>query len=67
MHPELQETIDLHRISGEEIRRLREATLSKHRAIAFHTLHGQNDDPVSMCLENTTYITMPASWLNRHA
>jgi hypothetical protein len=58
-----RETISIHHISEDRIRRLQEATLSKHRATAFHTVRGQHDDPVSIGLENVTHITMPAVWI----
>jgi hypothetical protein len=38
--------------------------LSKHRATAFCTLWGRDDSPVPISIENMTYITMPATWLD---
>jgi hypothetical protein len=58
-----KEAIELARISGDDILRLRRATISKHRATAFHTLQGRSSDPVSVSIDTMTYITMPAAWL----
>jgi hypothetical protein len=59
-----KEAIALHQVTVDTIDRLRAATLSKHRATAFCSLHGQDDAPVSISIENMTYITMPATWLH---
>jgi hypothetical protein len=59
-----KQAIELARISGDDIQRLRQATISKHRATAFHTLQGRWSDPVSVSIDSMTYITMPAAWLD---
>jgi hypothetical protein len=59
-----KEEITLHQITGAAIDKLRGATLSKHRATAFCTLRGRDDAPVSISIDNTTYMTMPAEWLS---
>ena len=56
-------SIELGWISGDDIERLRQATISKHHATAFHTLRGQQNDPVSISIDTMTYITLPAVWL----
>jgi hypothetical protein len=58
-----KQAIELLRISGDDIHRLRRATISKHRATAFHTLQGRSSDLVSVSIDTMTYITMPAAWL----
>ena len=55
--------IELGWISGDDIERLRQATISKHHATAFHTLRGRQNDPVSISIDTMTYITLPAVWL----
>jgi hypothetical protein len=55
--------IELGWLSGDDIERLRQATISKHHATAFHTLRGQQNDPVSISIDTMTYITLPAAWL----
>jgi hypothetical protein len=57
-----KETIALHQIAVDEIDKLREATLSKHRATSFWTLRGQDDEPVSISIDNMTYIARSAGW-----
>jgi hypothetical protein len=59
-----KEAIALRQITGDAIDKLRGATLSKHRATAFCTLRGRADAQVSISIENMTYITMPATWLD---
>jgi hypothetical protein len=57
-------SIELGSISGDDIERLRQATISKHHATAFHTLRGRQNDPVSISIDTMTYITLPAVWLD---
>lgn len=58
-----KENIALEQVSGEEIARLRGASMSKHRFTQFHTLHGRGED-VSINIETITHVTMPLAWLD---
>lgn len=58
-----KQSLELARISGDDIERLRRATISKHHATAFHTLWGRQNNSVSISIDTMTYITMPLAGL----
>ncbi len=59
-----KQPVALPRIDGDEIDRLRGATLLNRRRAPYHSLPGQADGRVSINLDQVTYITLPASWLD---
>ena len=58
------EPVALARINGDEIDRLRGASLPNRRRPPFYTLRAPDDAEVAINFEPLTYVTMPAAWLD---